>query len=248
MLERRVHTSAHAEVWRAQDSQGARVAIKLAKPTPESRARLTAEHAWLERFPHTNIVRPLAWIDDARETALVAEYVGGGDLVSLAGAGPRHWAGPMAEVADALAYLHAHSGVHRDVKARNVLLDSAGHARLIDFGSAALVGSPRTLGSTTAEHRYADTGTVSAADDVFAFAVLLYELMAGRLPFGAEPASSRRPAPPPLTPELRKRPLLAALEKQVLDVLHTKRGAEETSMRAFRDGLKSALNEEFERQ
>jgi serine/threonine-protein kinase len=248
VLVNRVHAGAHAEVWRARDSEGAIVAIKLANPTPEFRARLRAEHAWLTRLSHATIVRPVACIDDASHAALVTEYINGGDLVSLAGAPPRYWAGPMAEVADALVFLHARSVVHRDVKARNVLLDSAGSARLIDLGSAAEVGAPRTLGNTTAPHRYSDTGAISVADDVFAFAVLLYELMAGRLPFGAEPARSRRLAAPPLTAELRRRPMLAALEKRVLDVLHTERGAEEGRMREFRDGIKLAVTEEFERQ
>jgi serine/threonine protein kinase len=248
VLEGRVHASAHAEVWRARDSQGAFVAIKLAKPNAQSRARLRAEHAWLAPLSHATILRPVAWVDDARHAALVAEYIDGGDLVSLAGAPLRHWAGPMAEVAEGLTFLHARSVVHRDVKARNVLLDSSGHARLIDFGSAAAIGSPRTLGSTTAEHRYSDAGTISAADDVFAFAVLLYELMSGRLPFSAEPTRSRRVAAPPLTPELRRRPMLAALERHLLDVLHTGRGAEESSMRAFQDDIKLAVTEECERQ
>jgi serine/threonine-protein kinase len=247
VLENRVHASAHAEVWRARDSDGAFVAVKLAKPVPESRSRLHAEHAWLAQLSHATILRPVAWVDDARHAALVAEYIDGGDLMSLAGAPPRHWASAMAEVAEALAFLHARSVVHRDVKARNVLLDSAGHARLIDFGSAAEAGSARTLGSTTAAHRYSDAGTISAADDVFAYAVLLYELMAGRLPFGTERVRSRRVAAPPLTPELRQRPMLAALERRVLDVLHTERGAEQGNMRAFRDGIKLAVTEEFER-
>lgn len=247
VLEHCVHTSVHAEVWRAQDSTGGQVAVKLAKPTPESRARLRAEHAWLERIRQAAILRPLAWVDDVRHTALVAEYLDGGDLVSLAGFAPRHWLRPLVEIAAALAHLHALSVVHRDVKARNVLLDSAGRARLIDFGSAAEVGSPRTAGSTTAAHRYSDAGTVSAADDVFAFSVLLYELMAGRLPGSAESAQSRRRAAPPLAPEHRDRPRLAALERRVLGVLHTDRGAEESSMRAFEDGIKLAVIEEFER-
>jgi hypothetical protein len=42
--------------------------------------------------------------------------------------------------------------------------------------------------------------------------------------------------------------MLAALEKRVLDVLHTERGAEEGRMREFRDGIKLAVTEEFERQ
>lgn len=248
VLENRVHAGAHFEVWRARDSQGTAVAVKIAEPTAASRMRLRAEHAWLTTLTHATILRPISLIDDSIHTALVTEYLSGGDLVSLVGFAPRHWMSPMAEVAEALEFLHARSVVHRDVKARNVLLDSAGHARLIDFGSAAAAGSPRTLGSTTAAHRYSDAGTVSVVDDIFAFAVLLYELMAGRLPFGAEPARTQALAAPPLTPELRRRPMLAALERLVLDVLHTKRGAEEGSMRGFRDGIKLAVTEEFERQ
>jgi serine/threonine protein kinase len=246
VLEHCLRTSTHAEVWRARDPQHTTVAIKVAK-SPQSRARLSAEHACLDRYSHAAILRLLAWVDDASHTALVTEYLDGGDLVSLAGFAARHWLRPMAEVAEALAYLHAHSVVHRDVKARNVLLDSAGHARLIDFGSAAEVGSPRTLGSTTAAHRYADAGTVSAADDVFAFSVLLYELMAGRLPFGGEPVHSRRRAAPPLATELRNRPGLAALERHVLEIL-LEDAAEESSMRTLRDRIKSAVSEETELQ
>jgi hypothetical protein len=42
--------------------------------------------------------------------------------------------------------------------------------------------------------------------------------------------------------------MLAALERHVLEVLHAEREAEEGSMRAFRDGIKLAITEEFERQ
>jgi serine/threonine-protein kinase len=244
VLEHRVHAGVHAEVWRAQDSTGAPVAVKLARPAPEARARLRAERAWLEGFRHAAILYPVAWIDDSRHMALVAEYIDGGDLLSLAGAGSRHWTKPMAEVAEALAYLHARSIVHRDVKARNVLLDSAGRARLIDFGSAAEMGAPRTLGSTTAAHRYSDSGTISAADDVYAFAVLLYELMAGRLPFGAAPERSKRDAEPPLLAPLRRRPMLAALERLVLETLAA---PAKRSIHEFRDVIKSAIGEELSR-
>jgi serine/threonine protein kinase len=241
VLEHCMRTSAHAEVWRARDPQDAPVAVKLAKSRPESRARLCAEHAWLERYSHAAILRPLAWVDDASHTALVAEYLDGGDLVSLAGFAPRHWLRPMAEVAGALAYLHAHSVVHRDVKARNVLLDSAGHARLIDFGSAAEVGSERTLGGTTAGHRYADTGTVSFADDVFAFAGVVYELMSGRLPFGVELRHPRPDAEPPLSADLHRRPALAALEHVVLTTLEA---PARRRMHDLDDVIKSAIAEE----
>jgi serine/threonine protein kinase len=246
VLERRVHSSATAEVWRAEDSRSASVAIKLALDSAASRERLRAEHAALAPLTHAAIVRPVAWIDDGVHVALVTEYLPGGDLVSLAGAAPRHWASAIAAVAEALSYLHAHALVHRDVKARNVLFDAAGRARLIDFGSVAVLGSPRTLGGTTAAHRYAKVGTVAVADDVFAFAVLVYELMAGRLPFGGEPGRGPRIAAPPLAVGLRVRPALAALEALVLDSLR-RDGAAPGSIRPFLDVIKSLVTEESER-
>ena len=142
------------------------------------------------------------------------------------------------ELADALAYLHSRSLVHRDVKARNVLFDAASRARLIDFGSVTEVGQPRTVGGTTPAHRDEGEGAVTLADDVFAFAVLLYELMAGRLPFGPDPKPARRASEPPLARALRQRPALAALEGLVLATLEA---PARRSILEFRDVIKSVI-------
>src|SRR5262249_20221640 len=126
--------------------------------------------------------------------ALALEYLPGGDLVALAGAHPRHWLWAARDVHAALEHVHACGYAHRDVKARNVLFDADGRARLIDFASALPLGARATNGGTTAAHRSAArTATVSSADDTYAFAVLLYELVAGRLPYGpAGRATARR--------------------------------------------------------
>ena len=98
------------------------------------------------------------------------------------------------EVSDALAYAHAHGVVHRDIKPENILLEQ-GHAVLTDFGVA------RALAEARGEERLTETGLavgtpgymapeqvagerhVDARADVYALAVVGYEMLAGTPPF-----------------------------------------------------------------
>jgi serine/threonine protein kinase len=249
-LEYRVHAGAWTEVWRGVDAQGRTVAVKLAAHTVAGGAavrRLRAEYGLLRRFAHPSIVRPIACVDGPSLVALVTEYLPGGDLVSLAGAAPRHWAGAAVAVVEALTALHSKGIVHRDVKARNVMFDAAGRARLIDFGSAAPAGGPRREAGTTPAHRYRDSGMQTTTDDLYAFAVLLYELMAGRLPVSPESRGGARTPAPPLPATERGRASLEALEALVLRSLTVSDAAEIGSLGAYRDGIESVLADEWGR-
>src|SRR5262249_26769674 len=139
---------------------------------------------------------------------------------------PRHWLPAARGLHAALLHIHARGYAHRDVKARNVLFDARGRARLIDFASARPLGVRAPSGGTTSAHRpTALTATVTRAEDTYAFAVLLYELLAGRLPYGqaGRAASGARPsgagAPAwPLAGQPGRGPI-AALAALVLEVL-----------------------------
>ncbi len=98
------------------------------------------------------------------------------------------------EVAHGLAFAHQHGLVHRDVKPQNVLLNGDGRAKVTDFGIAR---------SLDVEHGVTQTGTVlgtsnyiapeqasgqpvDAQTDVYSLGVVLYELLAGDVPFPGE--------------------------------------------------------------
>ena len=103
-----------------------------------------------------------------------------------------------AQLASALRYLHAAGVVHRDIKARNVLLRSGDVPCLIDFSLAASIDERTPLSGGTAAYQSASRrlgGPANIADDVHAFAVLVYELWSGALPFGRDLVSSTLASP-----------------------------------------------------
>jgi serine/threonine protein kinase len=176
-----------SEVWRAVDFDGAPIALKMLRPErrwdPAAQAWIVREHEMLRVAAHRHVVATRGLRAVAGAPALALEYLDGGDLVPLLGAPARHWLAPVQDVAAALIHLHALGFVHRDVKPRNVLLDGAGRARLIDFASALPIGAPAPRGGTTAGYaRAAVADTASVYDDVRAFAALVHELATGGLP------------------------------------------------------------------
>ena len=172
------------------------------------------------------------------------EYLGGGDLVSLTGSSPWRWVPVAARVARAVDDLHGAGIVHRDLKPRNVLLGSGDVPRLIDFALAARIGgaAPRG-GGTAAYQRGGRFEEAEAADDVYAMAVLVYELWFGDLPFGRHPTPQARknwrgiPEPEP-TPGIRGLRRLAGI---LADVLAQHPAALSAGIRPMRHALESVV-------
>ncbi len=98
------------------------------------------------------------------------------------------------QVASALDYAHRQGLVHRDVKPANVLLNERGEAVLTDFGIARVVGESRMLtrtGASIGTPQYMapeqwTTGQVDARSDVYAFGIMLYQMLTGQVPFDGE--------------------------------------------------------------
>ena len=125
------------------------------------------------------------------------------------------------EVADALAYAHAHDVVHRDIKPDNILLDGA-HALVADFGIARAVHRAVDSGGDRITSAGLAIGTpaymspeqasgereVEGRSDIYSLACVLYEMLAGRYPFQGPSLQSmiarRFAGPPPPVSTLRE--------------------------------------------
>ena len=226
-------------VYLAADARtGARVALKVLDPqfaaSPEVVARLCAEHALVTRAHHPGLVE----IHDTRVTDdgvpyLVMEYLDGETLSALAGRGSLEL--PMilsigAQVAAALAALHAAGVIHCDVKPENVLVLDAQVAgwprvKVIDFGVSCTVDEAPRGGTAIAGTPWCMApeqwhGEPLPASDVYALGCLLYDLTTGVAPFvGSLPELmvahlEQRPARPSW---LRAMP--ASLERLILRAL-----------------------------
>ncbi|XP_061980664.1 probable receptor-like protein kinase At1g80640 isoform X4 [Populus nigra] len=152
---------------------------------------------WLTKIHHQNIISLLGYCIHGETRVLVYEMMQNGSLESQLH-GPTHgsaltWNLRMkiaVDVARGLEYLHEHCDppvVHRDLKSSNILLDSNFNAKLSDFGLAVASGIQNkyiklsgTLGYVAPE--YLLDGKLTDKSDVYAFGVLLLELLIGRKP------------------------------------------------------------------
>jgi serine/threonine protein kinase/Flp pilus assembly protein TadD len=105
-----------------------------------------------------------------------------------------------AQLADALAFVHAKSIYHRDLKPSNVLVSPSGRPRLLDFNLSFSALTPRRfVGGTVAYmspeqiratvYKDGKPADLDARADIFSLGVVLYELLAGRHPYGTLPRS-----------------------------------------------------------
>ncbi|MGH2742322.1 MAG: Stk1 family PASTA domain-containing Ser/Thr kinase [Thermoleophilaceae bacterium] len=100
------------------------------------------------------------------------------------------------QVLQAAGFAHRHGVIHRDFKPHNVIVDEHSHAKVTDFGIARAGASEMTeTGSIMGTAQYlspeqAQGHAVTASSDLYSIGVMLYEMLAGRLPFGGDSAVS----------------------------------------------------------
>jgi eukaryotic-like serine/threonine-protein kinase len=197
-IVRKLGTGGMANVYLAEDQElGRRVAIKILDE------RHASDDQFVERFrreaksaaalSHPNIVS-IYDRGEAEGTYYIAmEFLDGRTLKELLvhyGVPPvRIAVGYTRQVLAALAFAHRNRLVHRDIKPHNVLVDSAGHVKVTDFGIARSGSSQMTeAGSIIGTAQYlspeqARGAPVDQRSDLYSVGVLLYELLTGEVPF-----------------------------------------------------------------
>jgi beta-lactam-binding protein with PASTA domain len=262
----RLGSGGMADVYLARDeSLGRLVAIKVLKE------RLAADAEFVERFrieaqAAASLNHPAIVAVYDRGTAgaspyIAMEYVDGESLKQrLRRKGrlsPDEAAATALAVLDALREAHARRIVHRDVTSSNVLVDGSGRVKVADFGIArmgasaltrtgAMLGTSSYLSPEQAQGRSADERS-----DLYSLGVVLYEMLAGRLPFSGESdlavamqhVSAAPPNPRSLAPDVPEAyaaVVMKALSKQSTDRFQS---AEEfaAALRAARSGGHAAL-------
>ncbi len=105
------------------------------KSSPELRVQLEREWKSCLALDHPGLIRMFDWGEIDGTYYLVSEYIDGHPL-RPGGVKPIEVCYLMIELVNAITYAHRHGIVHRDLKPDNILLDSAGHPKILDFGVA----------------------------------------------------------------------------------------------------------------
>ena len=197
-------------VYEAEQEQPRRiVALKVIKPgyaTAETLRRFQHESQALGRLQHPGIAQIYeASTADAGfgpQPFFAMELIRGQTLEEYAGAhqlNARQRLELVARVCDAVDHAHQRGVIHRDLKPGNILVDETGQPKILDFGVARVTESDAqltretglgqlvgTLAYMSPEQVLGDPQALDIRSDVYALGVILYGLLAGKLPYDIE--------------------------------------------------------------
>ena len=200
---RRIGSGGMADVYCAEDTHlGRQVAIKVLH------RRFAQDQEFVERFRreaksaaglnHPNVVGVFDRGEHEGTYYIAMEFLEGRTLKDIVTA-----EAPLAQervvdlgvqILNAAGFAHRHGVIHRDFKPHNVIVDDLGHAKVTDFGIARAGASEMTeTGSIMGTAQYlspeqAQGHAVTATSDIYSIGVMLYEMLAGRLPFDGDSA------------------------------------------------------------
>jgi serine/threonine protein kinase len=233
VLDQKIGQGAFGEVWRARHRAWTDQFAAAKIPTdPAFLRQLQSEGFSLHRLAHPNIVKVIGFDPAASPPYLMTELVNGPSLRELLKRGPLPLAQAIAifrQILAGLSYAHQHGVVHGDMKPENVLVDqeaiaagltAEGSVKLADFG-VGLVTVAAALGTSSSRILHGRSGPVAtlayvapeqreggapdAKCDLYSCGVMLFELLTGERPAGAESPGDLNPEVPRVLDDIFRR-------------------------------------------
>ena len=235
-LKQRLGRGGMAEVYLATDERIQRqVAVKIVSSSQSEFAeRFAREAQAMGNLRHEHLLPAYDYGEQDHWLYLIMPYIAHGTLSDLLKHGPlslAHAGELLEQIASALQHAHQHGLIHRDIKPSNILLRDDHYAYLADFGLArvlegggdltqtgTLLGTPEYMAPELSE------GPAGTSSDIYALAIVLYQMISGRVPFRGDTAIStfwkhmrEYPRTPsqfnPIVPDKIDRVLMRALDK-----------------------------------
>lgn len=234
----RVGAGGMADVYLAEDEQLSReVALKLLH------RRFAEDPGFVERFrreaqaaaslQHPNVVSVFDRGEFGGTYYIAMEYLPGRSLKQLireeAPLEPGRAVDLTIQILKAARFAHRRGVIHRDLKPHNVIVDDNDHAKVTDFGIARAGASDMTeTGSIMGTAQYlspeqAQGHAVSAPSDLYSVAIVLYEMLTGRVPFDGDSAVTialKHVSEPPVPPSQLNPAVSPALDQVVMWALN----------------------------
>ena len=209
-IVREIHATSRSHIYLAQDiADGALVAIKIPsidlRGDPAYLKRFMMEEWIARRLSSAHVLKNHLQTRKRNYLYLVTEFVEGQTLAQWMIDHPKPdletMRGIVGQIAKGLRAFQRKEMVHQDLRPENIMIDRNGTAKIIDFGSTKVAGVTEAVSSpyreeilgtvqyTAPEYFIGESGT--SLSDLFSLGIITYQLLTGKLPYGAEIAKTR---------------------------------------------------------
>src|SRR6202049_292729 len=256
-LGRRLGRGGMSEVYLAHDElMNREVAVKVVSSThTDYIERFQREAEAIGRMQHDHILPAYDLGEQTPWHYLVMPYIVYGTLQDVLEKGPMslEYAGELLQqIASGLQFAHDQGVIHRDIKPSNILLRDDHYAYLADFGLAKALDDPGKVTQTgvllgTPEYMAPDlaNGPATKSSDIYALGILLYQMVAGRVPFSADTPVAvywKQIREQPLAPSKVNPDLSYAIDQVILRALDKDPVRRYQSAQELADAFRTALS------